>query len=365
MNLKDPFKDSFLSLIRLGIGHPVTILPTSIDWDAIQNLASKQGLSAIILDGAQKLADCGELSDGRKMDVALKKKWIGRVIQNYERKYDDYRNSIESLARYYNEHGFQMMLLKGYGLSLNYPIPRHRPCGDIDIWLFGKYKAADLALSKDMSIRIDKSHHHHTVFQFKGYTVENHYDFVNVHGHTSSARLEKIFKELGQDYSNTVDIGGQVVYLPSPDLHALFIIRHCLSHFASTQLNLRQVLDWGFFVEKYTQDIHWDWLQKTLEEFHMMDFFICMNAICVETLGFDSAIFPPIAIDFNLTNRVLNDTLSPEFNEPCPSGFFPRVFFKYRRWRANKWKHQFCFEESLFKSLITGIWAHLLKPSSI
>lgn len=36
-----------------------------------------------------------------------------------------------------------MMVLKGYGLSLNYLKPSHRPCGDIDIWLFGKQKEAD------------------------------------------------------------------------------------------------------------------------------------------------------------------------------------------------------------------------------
>ena len=358
-------KRSFLALIRLGIGHPVTILPEVIDWDEMQTLASGQGLSAIILDGAQALSDKGKLDGGRAMDIKLKKQWIGNVIQNYEQKYEDYRKRIGQLAQFYNENGFRMMVLKGYGLSLNYPIPQHRPCGDIDIWVFGKNKEADRALSKEMSIRIDKSHHHHTVFQFKGYTVENHYDFVNVHGHPSSARLEKTLKELGQDDSYSVDIDGQVVYLPSPDLNALFLLRHSMAHFASTKLNLRQLLDWGFFVKRYTREIHWEWLQNKLQEYHMIDFFINMNAICVEDLGFGSSLFPSIQFDINLKSRILNDTLSPEFDEQQPSGFFRRIFFKYRRWRANSWKHKFCYKESMLKSFFTGIWAHLLKPSSI
>lgn len=42
-----------------------------------------------------------------------------------------------------------MVLLKGYCLSLNYPKPNHRPCGDIDIYLCGDGdKADDLLLSE-------------------------------------------------------------------------------------------------------------------------------------------------------------------------------------------------------------------------
>ena len=43
-------------------------------------LASEQGLSAIVLDGAQALTDRGGLTDGRSMDKALKKQWMGTGI---------------------------------------------------------------------------------------------------------------------------------------------------------------------------------------------------------------------------------------------------------------------------------------------
>lgn len=36
-----------------------------------------------------------------------------------------------------------MMVLKGYGLGKNYPAPNHRPCGDIDIWNFGRQEEVD------------------------------------------------------------------------------------------------------------------------------------------------------------------------------------------------------------------------------
>ena len=104
--------DVFVSLVRLGIGHSIKVLPDAIDWQTIHSLSSKHGLTAIVLDGVQKLTDDGVLDGGRKMDVALKKKWIGSVIQNYEWKYEDYRTRIGQLAHFYNNHGFRLMILK-------------------------------------------------------------------------------------------------------------------------------------------------------------------------------------------------------------------------------------------------------------
>lgn len=358
-------KETLLSLIRLGIGHPVTILPESIDWETIRSLASEQGLSAIVLDGAQVLTDRGALNEGRVMDVQLKKQWIGSVIQSFEWKYEEYRKSLGQLARFYNEHGFKLMVLKGYGLGLNYVRPEHRPYGDIDIWAFGKFKEADTALAKELSIPIEKSHHHHTTFYFNGYLVENHYDFLNVHYGHGNEELEKILKDLANDDSNRTEIDGQTIYLPSANLHALFVLRHTMSHFASTGMNLRQVLDWGFLIQEHSSEIDWPWFLRILDEYHMKDFFHCLNAICVCNLGFDVSIFPRFQFEVAMKDRVLNDTLWREFDASVPHNFLRRIVFKYRRWQANAWKQNLCYGDSRFKSFWTGVWSHLLKPSMI
>ena len=211
----------------------------------------------------------------------------------------------------------------------------------------------------------DKSHHHHTVYEWRGFTVENHYDFVNVHGHKSSAELEKIFKELGQDDTHFVAIKGAKVFLPSPNLHALFLIRHMVSHFAAAEITLRQVLDWAFFVEKHTKEIDWEWLPKVLEKFHMKEFFNLINAICVDDLGFAADIFPTVQFLPELKERVLADILVPAYGAAEPKRFFPRIVYKYCRWQGNAWKQKLCYSESRWESFWTGIWNHLLKPASI
>ena len=257
------------------------------------------------------------------------------------------------------------MVLKGYGLSLNYPKPNHRPCGDIDIWAFGQYKEADAAISKEYSIPIEHDHHHHTVFEFKGFSIENHYDFLNVHYGHRNAELEKVLKELAMDDRFSTKIDGQEVYLPSPNLHALFLLKHACAEFAASGLNLRQLLDWALFVKAHGTKVNWEWVLRILDEFGMKTMFNIINAICVEDLGFQSDIFPNLQYDAQLKDKVLNEILSPATPNEQPRRVFARILWKYRRWKANEWKHNLCYKESMWSAFWSGVWNHILKPSSI
>ena len=367
------FKQTFLSLVKLGIGHRSALLGVD-DWQAIKALADKQGLTAVVVDGIE------QLPDAKRPPKELLLQWIGEVFQSYENRYKLYQRAISELAGWYNTHGYKMMVLKGYACSIDWPRPEHRPCGDIDIWLFGKQKEADAALAatskfhdsstseatkSSASFKIDSSHHHHTVFDWCGFSVENHYDFVNVHAHKSSAELEKVFKELGTDDSHSIEVLGEEVYVPSSNLHALFLIRHMVSHFAAAEITLRQVLDWAFFVEKHKQEVDWDRLERLIDGFGMMPMYQIINAICVENLGFPVDIFPAVKIVRELKERVLEDILDPEYIAAEPKGFFPRVIYKYKRWQGNAWKQEMCYGESRWSAFWSGIWAKILKPASI
>lgn len=350
----------FLSLVRFGLGNTNKVqISQNVDWEALETLAVEQGLSAILVDGIERLP-----IELRPPKLVLLQ-WIGETLQRYEHRYDLYRRTIAEMATFYNAHGFKMMVLKGYVCSLDWPKPEHRPCGDIDIWQFGRYKEADKVLECEKGIEIDISHHHHTVYNWGDFTVENHYDFVNVYSHKSSRELEMIFKDLGRDDTHTIDVDGESVYLPSPNLHSLFLMRHALNHFAASGINLRQVLDWAFFVEKHTNEIDWNWLMGVIEKYHMKEFFGLINAICVEDLGFPTEVFPLIQFNPVLKDRVLNDILEPEYPAVSPKKLLPRLIYKYRRWQGNAWKHELCYNESRWSAFCSGIWAKLLKPATI
>ncbi len=352
-------REVFLSLIQLGIGRLLGPMPGQIDWKGIESLAVQHGLSAVVLDGVERLPQ-----DMRPPQAFLLT-WISGVLSSYEQRYELYCRTIAKMAAFYGSHDIKLMVLKGFSCSLDWPKPNHRPCGDIDIWLFGDHKKADSLVKKEKGIKVDNSHHHHTVFYWDGFMVENHYDFVNVHAHRSSKEVEVIFKQLGQDDTHFVELDGAKVYLLSPNLHALFLLRHMVSHFASSEINLRHVLDWGFFVEKHTKEIDWEWLCKMLEKFHMKVFFECINGICVEDMGFDSAIFPTVCFEPALKDKVLGDIIEPAYGAASPKCLIPRLVYKYRRWQGNAWKHRMCYGERRWNAFLSGVWAKLLKPSSI
>ena len=351
----------FLSLVRLGIGHQTS--PVKIyDWPSIKALADEQELSAIIIDGIERLAE----SQHPPKEFILQ--WFGEVMHNYEYRYSDYERAIGDLAGFYEKHGIKMMVLKGYGLSLNYPTPKHRPCGDIDTWNFGKQEEADDVISKELGIPVDTSEHHHTVFYWKNYMVENHYDFLNTFVIQTNRELEPILKELAMDDSHFVEINNKKVYLPSANFNALFLLRHMLMHFVAAGINIRHLLDWAFFWEKTGDLVDWMWLNCILQKYSMMDFFHIINQISIENLGFDKKIFPETQSSKSyLKGRVLEELLIPETDkkDAHKPHLIPRLIFKLRRWRLNSWKRELCYNESNWSSFWSGVKSHTLKPSSI
>ena len=363
MSISSKTCDAILKLTRLGIGHDAPQLTEPVDWTEIESVASKQGLTAVVLDGI------GEFRKrGPQIDLPTRAhfaKWIGKVMKSYERKSEKYRQNISEMAAFYNSHGFKMMILKGYACSLNWPRPEHRPCGDIDIWLFGQQKEADAALTKEKGLKIDNSQPHHSVYYWQNAMVENHYDFINIHHHKSNVEFEKILKELGKDDTHFVEIDGEKIYLPSPSLHSLFILKHNMNHFAAEGISLRQLLDWAFFVKVNGKELDWTWFTGILEKFGMMPAFNIFNAICVEDFGFDASLFPAYKVDPALKNRVLMDIFNPEVSKHMPSGVVRRAIYKFRRWRANAWKHRLCYSDSMFSAFWRGVWNHLIKPSII
>ncbi len=367
MNMETDVYNDFLQLVRLGIGHQARPLSANPDWEAIYAQALKHALPAVLVDGVNEVR--GKMEESRGMSKELMLQWIGETLQSFEMPRKMYLQAVASLARFYNAHGYKMMVLKGYACSLNWPRPEHRPCGDIDIWLFGQQQEADDALTKATGIEVDTSHHHHTVFNWGGFMVENHYDFVNVHSYRSSRKMERLFKELGafeqqgRGFAHQpVELMGERLWLPSPNLHALFLLRHLGAHFAAIDISLRQLLDWAFFAEKHTGEVDWEWLQGVLAEYGMSQFFHCVNAICVEDLGFAEEVFPKGDFDPLLKQRILTDILAPEYPREEPAGFIPKMVYKYRRWQGNAWKQRLVYDDNRFVSFWTGLGEHLFRP---
>lgn len=349
-----------LELLRYGIRKADTCnLPNGdVEWNDVLAFSELQGISALVLDGIDRCINQRKRVD---VDFQTKLEWIGSV-QQMEAIYCQHKKNIGNLAKFYQKHGIKMMLMKGVGLSLDFPIPHHRPCGDIDIYLYGDFEKADKLISKDYNIEISHERHKHTIFQFEGVTVENHYDFANYHKHRSSKKLDAWLKEnCLTERLECPEIGANV-YLPSASFNSVFLIRHAASHFAAEEISLRHLLDWAFFVENHYDEVDWEWQWRICQEQNMHQFLLAINEICVKYLGFEASKFR-MGGDPLLTEKIIKEILSSAEYEDLSKR--NSVYVRWRKWLANRWKHKIVYPESLTSTFFHQIYAHLMKPATI
>ncbi|MEE1149287.1 MAG: nucleotidyltransferase family protein, partial [Alistipes sp.] len=250
--------------------------------------------------------------------------------------------------------------------SLCYPTPEYRPCVDVDIWLYGEQHRGDAVVREVLGAKVEDDRHHHTVFYVDGVMIENHFDFLNIHSHLSNRDLERELLRCTEEQSEVVDVDGAKVFLPPLNMHALFLVRHAAAHFAAVEIVLRHIVDWAMFLSRYHNDIDWQWLYSICREHKMDKFLDALNLLAVEVCGIDEAYIPVVTRRRDIEQRILRDILSPEFSERQPEGGVVRVvWYKWRRWWANRWKHQLVYRDSLATTLLTQVRSHLLKPTTI
>lgn len=142
------------------------------------------------------------------------------------------------------------------------------------------------------------------------------------------------------------------MFYPSADFNALFLLKHTALHFASTQMSLRQLLDWLLFVKAEGEKVDWKGLYVFLREQRLDGFANVLNAIGVRYLGFPRGLFYEVSEDEGLVERVFGDVLSPEFGEMEDGSLLSGVWVKGRRFWRNRWKHRLCYKDSLW----SGFW---------
>lgn len=356
-------------LTRVGLGGEGE-WPSGIDnveWDEVIKLAAVQGVLAIAWDGLQKLITAGKIPVEQQPTRDQMLRWLANV-DSIEKSYARQKATIRKLASFYNRNGFEMMLLKGYGLSLCYPTPEHRPCGDIDIWLYGRQQEADALLREKHGVKIDEDKHHHTTFKLNGILVENHCHFLNINTHRSNVAFEQeLCRLVDNGVCGQIAMDDTVINLPPADFNALFLLKHTAGHFVTAETGLRHFCDWAVFVDRYSDEINWTYIYDTAKRYNLDRFLAVINRICSESLGVNVAKFKGIiSKDKELTVRVLMDVIAPEFNETQPQkNIIKLIVFKSRRWWAKRWKHRLVYNDSLIEIFFKRIVGYAINPKSI
>lgn len=346
----------------------------------IHKLANKQGVACLLLDEIQKKhAEGGE--------TFLEKKELAQLsgfIQKRQGRYHVHKEAMCKLASFFDKYGIGMVVLKGFGLSLNWPSPELRQSGDLDIFLFDKdidekvqgkpdsivtsilksdmpvWKKADRLIEERLDIKIDDSHEHHTCYSIEGMSVENHYDIVDTKTHRDGKDVDNILKELVLQHVKVADPVLPNIFLPPADFNAIFLMRHMGQDFSSTHTSLRQIYDWAFFMKKHNNEVNWERVLPILENMGIIKFFDLINSICVNQLGFERESFPRIRSNKDVENRFIHELFCPEFSDKQPKGrLIQNIIFKVRRYWKNSWKKKIIFKTNPIVDFFYGCMMHL------
>ena len=272
--------ESFIQLVRLGIGAEMAsgyTLQDSIDWAEIKALAEKQGLSAIVLDGVEKLPD-----QQRPPRVFLLK-WIGEVLQDESNTSVQQKNAGDMALLFHGSH-IRTYVLKGAVVAECYPKPEHRASVDMDCYLLGykvqgtRFKIEDVwekgnKLIEEQGYEVKRDFYKNSTFYLPGLTVENHKYFTPFRGNKKLSHLEVMLQGMMKEDKDEDKFEGVWLYRPPVMVTALFLIEHAYSHFLHEGLTWRHVLDWMMFSKKHKKEIDWYSLDAMIDEFGFRKFY--------------------------------------------------------------------------------------------
>ncbi len=266
--------------MRLGVGHTDFIDNIAIsrlsseDWTAVKGLIDQQGLTAVALDGLDRLLRKGAPVD---MPAMQKKQWIGQVLRK-EQEYFVQRKSAADMAALLQRNGIKTYVLKGEVVAECYPKPSHRVSVDMDCFLLPDNGTEDVweegnRLVEEEGYRVARGFYKNSTFHLPGLTVENHKFLTPFRGNARLKRLEKLLQAKLAEDAGEDRFEGTYLYRPPLMVSALFLIEHAYSHFLHEGLTWRHVLDWAMFSRKHLQDIDWPLFGNFIDEFGFRKFY--------------------------------------------------------------------------------------------
>lgn len=282
-----------LALLRVSLSNREESLPNNIEWHAVLELAERQGVLAVSFDALETVRT--QLGQTALPDMDTLMDWLGQV-SFMETQYSEQDKVLDSLTKFLAKANIEFIVLKGQPLSHYYPHPNHRPVGDIDIYAFDKYEQINQVV-ENCGIAVEYEQDKHSIFYYKGLMVENHKTLFDV----SHSRIEKQTEKLALKSKKECILTERGFYLLHPQANYLFLLRHLAKHFGDNEgMSLRQIIDFGLFIENNKLQLNVKDLEQTLKESKLMDINNILISIASDVIGFDfsSFIFGKIKSDY-------------------------------------------------------------------
>ena len=345
---------AFLTLVRLGVGAETVSSSrfqdsSTIDWEALEELAAEQGLSAILVDGIEKLPEAA------KPPKLVLLQWIGEVLQSESVNAAQKKTATE-MALLFHNNGIRTYVLKGAVVAECYPKPEHRSSVDVDCFLTKEVSSSKFQVSSDAwelgnelirakGYDVDTGFYKNSTFSLPNLTIENHQFLTPFRGNKTLKALERVLQALLTQDEGLDRFEGTWLYRPPVMVSALFLIEHAYSHFLHEGLTWRHVLDWMMFLDKHKNSIDMKELSVFIDEFKFRDFYDSYFRIGKYLMG--------VINEKELSEKdqmMLVDVWQPLDLHETVHGLKGKLSIAGNAWKA-RWKYRYFSEISMLKAL--------------
>ncbi len=231
--------EKFFALLRLAIGseNAFTIKLSSEEWQAIYEMAERQGLLGVLFRAMNILPK--EL----RPDEDFLLEWYGDSFQLQILNRDINKKAVQ-ISAYYESHGFKNCVLKGQGNALLYPSPLSRTPGDIDIWCLPAKEVIRLVHKDNPQGRI--LYHHVDAGIVDGVEVEVHYRPAFMNNLFHNSRLQHWFeRHADEQFLHEVELpeGVGKIRVPTNEFNMVFQLSHVYNHLLHEGIGFKQIID--------------------------------------------------------------------------------------------------------------------------
>lgn len=243
------------------------------EWTQLYRMSAQQGVMAIVYDVVSQLPK--ESQPPRNINI----QWA-LSAENISKRYEKQKIAAINLSTFLSSHNIHFMIIKGLGLSKYYPNPKFRECGDIDIYTFGDYEKCN-ELIRSIKVNVNVENSKHSTFVYSGVMVENHKTLINTYSE-SGVRLNSYLEEIA---SKQLCMQCKEILFPNNYFNVLFLLRHMLSHLSRRELAVRNVVDWGLFLDREFAKLDKTILAELLSKYQLVDAYNCFISVAYNIMG--------------------------------------------------------------------------------
>lgn len=273
----------FFQLLKSSLQNTKTQIQLSPNYEEILKLASMHKVIPLIYEASYKTESFKQIDQNF---CKYFKTTSMQIIYSQIQRSDKFLQLYEK----FNQEGLKILVFKGIILRELYPIPDARISGDEDLLIEKRYlkQAIEILESNNMKRVISEEEEadvYHYFCQNTGLHLELHTTLFGVKSITNK-KMEEIFSTVFEN-SDTININNIDIHTFSIDNHFLYIICHAIKHFVSCGTGIRQICDISMYINKYHQNINWDYIWKETTILDYDTLLVNLLQIAIDYLGLE------------------------------------------------------------------------------